>query len=858
MFKAVAGRVSRFVTEHDLLVIVLVVALTAGVGAGLPQLDMEDQTQIDDSVFEATEVGAALSYMDQHYEDSGGEDGVARSSVYYRPQDGNALSRSSLLAVLSYQQSVLEDPAVQRELIAGDAVSGPPNRVGEELAGDGATLAEQRAAIEAASDADLGRAVARAFEDPQTAAAFLPRTYEPGTAEAETLRIRLAFEQTSVTQQQEPLPAEEAQQALYEHANDRPGFFTMGTPAQAAWEQQQLTDVMWLIIPPALLLVLCVLAFAYRDLVDVLLGFVGVCVSVVWFFGILGWLGIPAGFASIVGPVLIVALSIDFGLHVFMRYREERTAGEAVRPPMARSTASVLVAFTLVAITAGVGFLANVTSPIGFIRAFGVVITLGVLAAAFVFVTLVPALKIRVDRTLEGLGLNRQKAALGSGGLLNPLLRIGVDLARRGGLVVIAVAVLLAAVGAATYTDIDRQGFQEDFADGEDWQTDLPGPMGWSAHETEYQQHLAYVQENYQADAERDRATTLLVRGDITDPAALERVRAGTRAAGDSDLTYRQSGEVPVVSLLTVMQTVAEEDPSFAATLSAARAENAAFDRLLADLEADNDAFAASLAAAADSQRTLDADLGGDLTRVYDALYERAPEAAAQVLERRGGEYRSMRVIVPVKQGLDVNDQGEEMHAIAAETADDTDLSVVPVGFATVSNAGLGEIADSILETMLLAFAGVALVLAGMYYLERGSATLGALTVVPIGLVVGLVFGGMYLFGIPLTFVTAFLASITVGLGIDYNIHVSDRFAQELAAGTDPVPALYETVTGTGGALLGSALTSSAAFATLLLHPSPVFQSFGFIVVVALLLSFAVSVLVFPSLLLWWSKRVSI
>jgi len=34
------------------------------------------------------------------------------------------------------------------------------------------------------------------------------------------------------------------------------------------------------------------------------------------------------------------------------------------------------------------------------------------------------------------------------------------------------------------------------------------------------------------------------------------------------------------------------------------------------------------------------------------------------------------------------------------------------------------------------------------------------------------------------------------------------------------------------------------------MHPSPVFSSFGFIVVAALALSFAVSVAVFPSLLL--------
>jgi len=417
--------------------------------------------------------------------------------------------------------------------------------------------------------------------------------------------------------------------------------------------------------------------------------------------------------------------------------------------------------------------------------------------------------------------------------------------------------VLVAAVGAFTYTEIDRQGFQEGFTDADDWQTDVPGPMGWSAHKTEYRQNLGYVQSNFQADVERDRATAFLVRGDVTGVEALRRIEAGTRAANTSDLTFKQDGEVPVVSPLTVIQDVASEDPVVAGAVASVRAENEAFDRLIARLEAENEEFAASLASASDAPRTLDAE-GGDLTRVYDALYERAPEEAARVIERRDGAYRSIRLIVPVQQGLDVNDQGEEMHSIAAETAGESDLSVVPVGFATVSNAGLGEIADSILETMLLAFAGVALVLAGTYKLERGSATLGAVTVVPIALVIGLVFGGMYLFGVPLTFVTAFLASITVGLGIDYNIHISDRFAQEFAEGLDPVPALHETVTGTGGALLGSALTSGAAFATLLMHPSPVFQSFGFIVVVALLLSFAVSVLVFPSLLLWWARRADV
>jgi predicted RND superfamily exporter protein len=848
-FGRLAERVAHLTTRHDLLVIAVVLALTGVAGAGIPMLDMADQTAIDDSIFNQTDVGEGLQYMEQHY---GGGEEVAVSSVYVRPEDGNALSRSSLTGTLAYQEAVLDNATVAAELAGVEPVRGPPTLVGTHLAGENASVTEQRRAIEQASEAELRGAIRETLGDPVVAGQFLPESYEPGSLTAESMRTEFTFAVAGVTQQQEPLPDERAQQTLYDAAADRPAVFTMGTVAQAEWSEQQITDVFWLVVPPALLLVLAVLAFAYRDLVDVLLGFTGVCVSLVWFFGILGWLGIPAGFASIVGPVLIVALSIDFGLHVFMRYREEReverseSSADDIRPAMSRSTSSVMVAFLLVAVTAGIGFLANVTNPIGFIRAFGVVITLGVLASVFVFVTLVPALKVRVDGALEARGIDRRKPALGTTGRLKPLLSSGVVLARRGAVVVVVLSVLVGGLGLLTYADLDRQGFQEDFVTAEDWQTDLPDPVGWSAHETAFRENQEYVQANFQSDDDRERRTLFLIRGDATDPAALETVHRGARAAADSDLTFEQGGEVPVVSPLSLAVETALADEEFAALLAGVAAENDELDAVLSTVAERNAAFAERMA------RTEPAAVDGDLTLVYDALYEHH-EGASAVLERTDGEYESMRLIVPVEQGVDIDERGDEMHAIADEMAGEG-YDVVPVDFATVSNAGLGEIADSILQTMALAFLGVALVLALTYRLERGTATLGIVTVVPIVLVVGSVFAGMYLFDFALTFVTAFLVSITIGLGIDYNIHVSDRFAHELDEGADPIDALSTTVTGTGGALLGSALTSGAAFATLLVHPSVVFQSFGFIVVVALALSFVVSVLVFPSMLLLWAR----
>ena len=865
MLGTIADRLSAVVTRRPLAVIAVMLLLTAGVAGGLTQLDMANQTDLDTDVFETTEVGEGLEYMNSHYGEDEAETAV--SSVYVRPEGENALSRSWLLAALSYVSTVSEDERVATELAGG--VSGPPTAVGTRLAGENASLAEQQAAIREASDERLSTAVTEAFADPELAGQHLPVSYEPGSRSAESMRLLFELDQAALTQQQEPLPAEDAQRVLYETAQDSDAIFTMGTLAQAAWDSQQISNVFWLIIPPALVLVLAVLAFAYRDLVDVLLGFTGVAVSMLWFFGILGWLGIPAGFASIVGPILIVALSIDFGLHVFMRYREQRAGAEArdhdravadtdgteprhgdvgpIRSAMARSSRSVMVAFLLVAVTAGVGFLANVTNPVGFIRAFGVVITLGVFAAALIFVTLVPALKVVADTLLERRGFDRDKPALGTTGWLQPLLSSGVTLARHGALVVVVVALVVGGVGLFAYTELDRQGFQEDFAEDDDWQTSLPEPVGWSAHETEYRQHLDYVQSAYQSDDDRERRTLFLVRGNVTDPATLERLTAGASAARDSELTFAQGGEVATQSPLSLLRNYTAASPRFASVVAGVAEHDETFARVTSTLAAEDEAFGAALEAA--DPAPVEA-----LTAVYDAMYEAAPEETARLLERRDGAYESMRLAVPVQQGLDIDARGEEMHDIADEM-ETANTSVVPVDFATVSNAGLGAIADSILWTMLLAFGGVAVVLAGTYHLERGAASLGAVTLVPIVLVLGLVFGGMYLFEVPLTFVTAFLVSITIGLGIDYNIHVSDRFAQELDRGRRPVEALHTAVQGTGGALLGSALTSSVAFVTLLAHPSAVFQSFGAIVVLALALSFVVSVLVLPSFLLLWARR---
>jgi len=98
------------------------------------------------------------------------------------------------------------------------------------------------------------------------------------------------------------------------------------------------------------------------------------------------------------------------------------------------------------------------------------------------------------------------------------------------------------------------------------------------------------------------------------------------------------------------------------------------------------------------------------------------------------------------------------------------------------------------------------------------------------------------------------IAAIGIGIGVDYAIHIGERFVEERDGGREPIAALTRTVQGTGGALLASAATTAAGFGVLALALVPSLQRFGFITAVAISYAFLASVLVLPSLLTVWER----
>ena len=834
---AVTGGVARLVTDHNRLVVLVMLVLTAGVVFGLTQEQRDAENGASESVIEGTAVHDAETYLDARYFD--GEDETSTDAVYIQGNDGSVLNKAGLLAALDYQIAVGDSASVTDALAGetpGDSIRNPAVPVAVRLADEpDPDLATQRQAVADASPAAVDEAVRATLAEAESdqIRQFLPVDYEAGTSDAAGMRLLLTVtDGADIT--------DELGEAATTVSESTPVTVFTTAGLQEDVTQQVLPELAWLVVPMILFVLAVILGFAYRDVTDVVVSFTGVVVTLLWTFGLMGWLGLLGQQTGLVVPVLAIALSIDFSFHVFMRYRERRGTDDGIRDSLRRSTAAVMVAFVLVTVTAVVGFVPNLTNPVGLIRDLTVAFILAVLSAFVIFTTLVPALKTSADGLWERFGFDRTAVALGKGSYLGRVLGGSVTVAQRASVVVIALALVVGAVGGVAFTEVDRQQFQDsDPLSDPGWQSELPGPMAYELHETEAAQQLSFADDQFATTGDDPDSTfaftQFLLRGDVATAETMQALATGetAAAAADPDVVVNQGGVVDVRSPLTAMQELAADNP--------------------------DSAFAAQFAAAADTQ-TSDPDRlrslvpQQDVPATLDAFVEAAPQAT-RLLEQTDDGYASMRLLVPVQGGFG-DDRATAMFDIEEEIDGATAASVTAVGSGTLNDAYIAEIVDGIVTTMLLALAGVFVVLAAVYRIAYNSATLGLVTALPIALVLALVFGGMLLLGEPLTAVTALIVSIAIGLGIDYNIHISDRFATELERGADVGTALREATTGTGGALLGSAVTSTGTFALLIVAPLATFQSMGVILALTLAASFLLSVFVLPSLLYQWARFV--
>jgi predicted RND superfamily exporter protein len=127
-------------------------------------------------------------------------------------------------------------------------------------------------------------------------------------------------------------------------------------------------------------------------------------------------------------------------------------------------------------------------------------------------------------------------------------------------------------------------------------------------------------------------------------------------------------------------------------------------------------------------------------------------------------------------------------------------------------------------------------------------------TVIPIGLVVVWLYATMYIAGFKLNFVTATIGAVSIGVGIDYSIHMTERFREELKRSISSTEAARKAARGTGVALTASAASSIGGFAVMGFAPMPMFASYGLLTAIMIALALIASLLVLPALLTFAAK----
>ncbi|ELZ05521.1 MMPL family transporter [Natrialba asiatica] len=701
------------------------------------------------------------------------------------------------------------------------------------------TLQEQIDAIDAmnatAYERTLETVLGENSSGQMSGQAFMPTSYDAGSTSSNATMLLVTHQTDGGSGGQGGMASDElvdAQLAMQSLANDgvdgdTSDVIVFGGGIMGEEINNSMGDSLAIVGPLALLFVVVALIVAYRDLLDILLGLFGIAVVLVWTFGFMGWADIDFNQMFIAVPVLLIGLSIDYAIHIFMRHREQRQNGGAygdddARGSMRVALAGVGIALVLVTATTAIGFLSNLTSPVPPIQDFGIVSAVGITAALLVFGVLIPALKVELDGFLENRGFDRNKRAFGTGGgRFSQVLSTGSTAARRIPIVIILVAVLVSAGGAYGATQVDTSFNQEDFIaeDPPEWTNNLPGPL--EPGEYSMKENLEFVNENF---VREDSQAQILVEGNVTDPETLQQLSDAENETADSDVAVTlSSGEANIQSPLGTMQQVAAENESFNATVAAA--------------DSDDDGIP-----------------DRNIEQVYDELFEVAPDEAAGVIHQTDdGDYEAVRMVVSTSGTAAMSDVTTEMRSIA-DGIDGNGVEATATGQTILFDIVQGQLMDTVIESLLITLVAVFAFLMIAYRITEGSATLGAVTLLPVVFSVSWILGTMYLLGIPFNVMTGMITSLTVGLGVAYSIHMSERYSLELKRTGSVWEAMSRTVTGTGGALLGSAATTVGGFGVLAFAILPPLQQFGIITGLTIIYAFLASVLVLPSLLVVWTK----
>jgi len=777
-------RISTSPGRVVLLFLVVTVMFTTGLGA------IETETGQEQFIEDLP----SFKTFEDVQRDFGTPFGSSSTSTTLLQQSDNALSKPALLRSLRAQKRISDNGEMR---VSG--TSSPASDVAQTLDPEAETLEAQIYAVERASQNEVAAAVRTTADENPTFAASVSDDFNRASASA-------SVTEATVTHDAGEIPnREDRVRGIVDGVGG--DIRVLGSPPDT------ITTSLGIVLPAAFILIVLFLVVAYRDPVDLLLGVVTIVMALIWTFGFIGLADIPFSPLLVTVPPLLIAVGIDFGIHVVNRYREAREDGADIIPAMEVTSSQVLVAFFIVTGTTAIGFLSNMVSAFPPNRDFGLVAAIGIVFTFLLFGIFLPAAKVYIDRLRMRYPIpNLSQSPLGSEeSAFGRLLGGGVVIAKRAPVIFLLVMLLGTTVAGGYATGVNTEFDDDDLLPAEEPPELLQYLPGGLAPPESFQhiENRNLREENF----DQDGQVVMYVEGNMRRDSALESLH---RASRDPPEQFRRDGRTAQTqSIVTLIRDRAAADPEFRRLVQ----QNDANDNGIPD---DN------------------------LPQIYDAL---AAQDESQLRQFISDDRRSAQVIYTV----DDSATNAEVSADADEVAGDYRMDASPTGFAVIFHAAGSLILDTVIQSLLITLVGSSLFLVGIYWVLEGQPSLGVANIIPIMIAVVSIVATMRYLGIDFNALNGSILAITVGLGTDYAVHVVHRFADERRE--RPLePALRRTVVGTGGALTGSVLTTVAGIGVLVLALNPVIGNFGLLTALSVVYAYLASMLVLPSVLVIWDR----
>ena len=557
-------------------------------------------------------------------------------------------------------------------------------------------------------------------------------------------------------------------------------------------------------IGATILLVLVVVGITLRSWSSAVLAFVGLLMVMVWLKGGSNLVGLNSSLTlDLIVPIAIIALGVDFFIHASARYQESRRLGRAPSLALGTGLGAVIGALTLAMLSDGIAFLANLTSGIETIIGFAVAAGIATIASYLIMGIFLPLVRMRLDgnhlpglRPLTTAGLvhpampapqSTTVPGSANGGWGGRLGFIGVGIVAtlvRARWIVLSTAAAITLVTTYLAFQLEPQLDVKEFF----------------ASESDLVVGLEKLEQHVDLDLAGEPGV-VYIRGDLTSRESLAAIEDLLTDLGQNPhLGSDDDGQVRLYrhTVLNLLHQLTGSD------YARERIEEE-FGVRITDDDGDrlpDDPFQLQTAYQFMHQY--------GVPRSADSLYydlRQVGETVSPYLDS-GGEMAT-NLIIGVRGTREQATLAQVRQSLEADL--EAVRQVPSISFAGITGSPFTRestlhAATKALNVSLPVAVAACLILLAIWL---RSLRLAVAAVIPMGLVVSWLYAFMYLAGYHLNFVTATIAAVSIGLGIDYSIHVTFRFRREMELNPDRTAALRATASVVGGPLIGSAASSA-------------------------------------------------